>query len=441
MRSLLALIIVLVSFSWMPVAHGAAFFIQDTGAKIYARGGAYVANGEDLATTWLNPACLVKLKGTNFKSEILWGINNIEYRREKWHDSITNDNPGDPIPFGGISSDFGLEQWVFAFTAYGPIGIGTYYPDDSTARYSAVETDTIAAYIQLTAAWQPLSWMSVGFGVNLLKFGKHDRYGFSLLGDQDTRYDVIADFDAESFDTFNWLAGLWFKPWEHLEIGASFVPKVKANLYGTVRTELPDLYGELTGYETYRDEVTLRVWLPDIIRFGIRYIFVPGTDLEFDVVWSSWSHLKNYEIDFKDEILMEDFKVEKESKDVWNFRIGSDIQLLDWFTFRTGYQFEQSSIDPNLVSPGGVETDRHHLGTGMTLYAWGIEMDLAYQHVFQKDLEVRDLSGYTGLGDGRGEYKSSFDVFSIGFNVNIGDFYRGVRYDQPPRHRTGRGLL
>lgn len=399
-----------------------------------------IATGGDLACLYTNPALLTQMHGTNLKLEMNWGTHTIKYRREPFQNAITNDNPGDPLPMIALSSDFGLEDFVFAFGAYGPNGIGAYYPKDSTARYTAVDIVTIAANIEVAAAWQPLSWFSIGVGGFLISFIKDDQYAYSLLHDQDVRYDVIADFEANSWDTFNWTAGLWFKPWKHLELGFSFIPKVKANLYGEINAELPPLYAALVGRKTYTDEIVLSVWLADIIRAGVHVIFTDWIDMEVAAVYSTWSIQDQFTVDFKSEELIEDFIVPRDAKDTWNFRVGGDLKLLPWWTVRTGYQFDQTSLTKERISPGGVEADRHHVAGGMSFYAWGMDVDFSYQHVFQPYLKVTNPDTSGGLGDGRGEYWSSFDMFSIAVNWNFGDFYRALK-KEPPRFRKKGSLF
>ena len=82
------------------------------------------------------------------------------------------------------------------------------------------------------------------------------------------------------------------------------------------------------------------------------------------------------------------------------------------------------------------------VGGGTSFYAWGCEVDLSYQHIFQNNFRIKPPSNLNGggLGDGRGFYKSSFDMASIAFNWNFGDFYRAMK-GQPPKWRKKGGLL
>jgi long-chain fatty acid transport protein len=436
------------SVSLAPSARGANFYIHEVGNKFFARGGAAIAYGGDLASMYTNPATLTQLGGTNFKVEINWGMMPVHYRREPWHKAIDSDNPGDPLPMAGLSTDFGLKprpglkRLVFAVGGYGPNGIGTYYDKDSDARYTGIETITVSAYIEAAAAYQPVDWFSIGAGAILISFVKDDQYAFTLLHDNDVRYDVVADFTANGWDTVTWTAGVWFKPWEHLQIGASYFPRVKAIIPGQVEAKLPPLYAALVGKEIYKDDLILSTWIPDIYRLGIDFPIVPGTDIEIAATYSTWSIQEDFVVDFKSEELVGDFKVERKSRDTWNFRIGGDVRVLDWWTLRAGFQFDQPSIPEDHQGPGGTETDRYQVGAGTSLYAWGCEVDLAYQHVFQNSFVIPRPSGTggEGLGDGRGFYASSFDFFSIAFNINFNDFARAMKY-KAPLYRTKGGLL
>ena len=181
---------------------GAGFYILDTGVQTIGRGNAFVVKADDLSAVYLNPAGIAKIKGTNFKVESVWGVSNISFKREPWDKPITNKNPGDILPYAGISTDFGLKRWTFAISGYGPYGIATYYNKTGVQRYSMVDQLTVSPYIQFTTACRPVDWLYVGAGVVMVGFTKLDHYAYSMLGDDNVKYDAIAKFTATSFNTF-----------------------------------------------------------------------------------------------------------------------------------------------------------------------------------------------------------------------------------------------
>jgi len=426
-RTIPVFIVVSVLLFTMDAALGAGFYTHDLGGKTMGRGAANVIKADDLNAMYLNPAGLARLRGTNFKLECVWGVLDIRYKREPWQDPLSNKNPGDIFPFIGISSDFGLNRWTFAFGVYGLYSISAYYDQEGPQRYAVVDTLTISPDYHLSVAWNPLDWLYIGGSGVLIGFRRYDHYAFSILGDEDLRYDVIAEFEAESLDAFAGAAGVIFRPWKHLEFGFSYFSKAKAILDGEIRAPLPDLYSEILGVGEYRDNVTLSAWMPNVVRGGVRFMFTDRTDIEFDVVWTGWHIQEDFVVDFEKAEIIDDFKIPKDNKDTWNFRIGGDLGVTDWLTLRTGYNYDQAAAPLDKNGPGGVETDRHQVGVGLTVSAWGVDVDLSYQHVFQESFTLRDPDMSSGLGDGRGEYQSAVDFYGLGINMNFGEFYRSAK--------------
>jgi len=423
-RIFLTTLIVVVSST---LAFGAGFFVLDLGVKTYGRGGASIAKADDLTCLYLNPAGLSKIKGTNLRGEFVWGIMDIEYQREEWQDPVYNKNPGDPLPLGAISTDFGLDDWSFAFGAYGPYGVGVIYDEDTPQRYAALDVLTLAPFLELAASWHPLNWLRLGFGLANVWLFRYDHYAYSFLGDNNTKYDITAYFWGQSYDTFSWIAGLIVQPTEKLEFGFSYIPEMIARLYGKLEADLPPLYAALLGTDVYKDELTMTTTIPQTIRGGVRYVFTDRFDLELDVTWTQWSRQDKFDIDLKDEPIIKDFVMPKDNQDTWNFRIGGDYQITDVLTVRTGYYFDQPAAKPKNLGPGGVETDRHAVGAGMTISHWGIDLDLGYMHVFQVPLKITDYEPAGELADGRGEYVSSFDFLGVAMNINFGNLAKAHR--------------
>lgn len=398
----------------------AGFFIHDVGVKTIGRGTAFIVKADDLTCLYLNPGGLSKIKGTNLYGYFVWGIFNIEYQREEWQEPVKNQNPGDGLPFGAISSDFGLKDWTFAYGIYGPYGIGTIYDKEGVQRYSMIDTLTLAVFNELAVGWHPLNWLRVGAGFLNIWLFRYDHYAYSFLGDDNVDYDIIAYFWGQSYDNYGWTAGVNIQPVRWLEFGFSYIPELPARLYGKLEADLPPLYANILGSDKYEDELTMKTIIPQMIRGGVRYIHADKFDLEFDVTWTQWSRQKWFDLDLKHEYAIEDFKIYKENWDTWNFRFGGDYKVSKLLTVRAGYSFDQPASKPEYLNAGGIETNRHQVGAGFTLSKWGMDLDVGYQHVFQEPLELRDVPPAGILDDGRGEYVSSIDLFGMALNINFG---------------------
>src|SRR5262249_48003088 len=93
----------------------------------------------------------------------------------------TVSNQGGPFfaPFLGLSTDFGLSRWSFAFALYGPSSVGNrIYPLGvgglpSPARYDFVNSQSLVLYPTLAAAVRAAKWLDLGLELQVV-YGRFD---------------------------------------------------------------------------------------------------------------------------------------------------------------------------------------------------------------------------------------------------------------------------
>ncbi len=101
------------------------FEFPSNGSVALGRGGAFTARADDLVCLEYNPAGLIKLPGNH----VYLGNNIVQYNMS--YSGLLPDgtpvyevsNQGGPMyaaPFVAASSDFGLRDWRFAISAFGP---------------------------------------------------------------------------------------------------------------------------------------------------------------------------------------------------------------------------------------------------------------------------------------------------------------------------------
>ena len=155
----------------------------EQGARSLARGGAFSARADDPTAAIHNPGALSKQRGYRLlvSYNLIWeftefapGANNIDTgdlsldpngadAMEAQLDRIaskrlnTVENTKHPFPYGltiGATADFGLRNWTFALSVYGPNSNGSkVYDPEGGQRYMLQTLDTIAVYYGLSAAY------------------------------------------------------------------------------------------------------------------------------------------------------------------------------------------------------------------------------------------------------------------------------------------------
>ena len=112
------------------------FEFPSNGSVALGRGGAFTARADNLICLEYNPAGLIKLPGNH----VYLGNNVVQYNmtftgmRPDGSAVDPVSNQGGPMylaPFVAASSDFGLRDWRFAISAFGPSANGIFaLPED-----------------------------------------------------------------------------------------------------------------------------------------------------------------------------------------------------------------------------------------------------------------------------------------------------------------------
>ncbi len=412
-------------------AFASGFFHPEVGARSIARGGATVVGNEDLSAFYVNIANLAQVDGTNLFLENNYDFFHTYYRREPYQKASWNVNPFDPIQFAGISSDFGLDTWTFGFAVYGPYGVTSRWSRTGPARYNIIEANSLQVYYSLGAAWNPTEWLRIGAKASLVNFKLDNYYGYSILRDRNPAFDVVAQFVAWTDFVPSWGAGIVVAPvpgW--VEVGFSYLPRFEVTVVGKIRAELPKLYAAILGYSVYEDDMRIPLHYPEMYKGGIRFMYHDIADLEFDVCYIPWTILQYYDIDLKKEEILADFKYPLGWKDTFNYRLGGSYRINNHWEVSAGYSYEQSANPPEM---GGLEANRNMFSGGFKMSYFGMDFDFGYMHIFQDDVETPVPLVYDSpLDDGRGRYKTSYDVLIGSVNFNIERMYMAFHDGQRP---------
>lgn len=407
------------------------FFHPELGARSLMRGGANVLGGNDLSALYVNMANIANVDGTNVYFCVNYDIQHTYYRREPYQSAVRNLNPFDPIQTAAISSDFGLKHWTFAYGAYGPYGTTNRWPERGPQRYNIIESNAIQVYQSLAVAWNPTDWVRIGAKASVVNFKLINYYGFSVLKDRNPSFDVTGEFSAWTEYVPSWGAGIVLAPIPNwFEVGFSYLPSFDVTIVGRVKAEMPDLYATILGMKTFTDKIRLPLNYPPIYRGGVRFMYPEKFDVEFDVSFIPWTMLPYYDVDLEGEEILADFKYPLQWQDTWNYRLGGTYRLNDHWWFHGGYQYEDSANPPKI---SGTETDRHFFGTGLTMRYFGMDLDMGYAHIYQYDIQTPppDGSFESGLDDGRGRYKTSYDMFVGAITFNFERMYQAYNGKRP----------
>lgn len=432
----------------------------DNGTIAIGRGGAHAANPEDGLAFQYNPAGLAQQTGlrVHLDSRLAWQSLRFDSATPNTP-AVENSSKPFLAPSAAVSYGWrdlrGVDELTVAIGGTGPSAIGkSQFPKDGAQRYAIISTDYLIAYYSaaVSAGWKlGASRLRVGLTGQLVQgqaefsqavwsgFGTYDE---GINKPTSTSFDTLATFSGTSGLIPALVAGVSFQPFEGLDLGASYRPKVEFDAPGTLKLELPKSAQDL-GVSATSERSRLRLNLAGIARLGAAYKPLPRWRFAADVVWEQWSSFEEIRIVTQgiglksaltaQPVPLPDVVFPKHYRDAYSVRLGADHELLPKrLTVRAGYLFETSAIPKEYVSVDFAQWQRHALSVGASVKLGPMWLDAAVAHHFVATQDVSNSKVMSQvspkLGDlpasvpsvvGNGQYDASLTLASLALRYEL----------------------
>ena len=384
MKKLTALLLAVSFMSVSATSYGAGFALYEYSARGTAMGGATMANTAEAASLAVNPALITELDGTQLQVGLtmvtadattsvagdsrslkndIWYLPNF-FITKKWSDQIS-------LGLGGFSR-YGLggeynspvETWLGSNLAY------------------KVKLETFS--FTPTIAVKANDEISIAMGLEAMVIGFSQSSYFNLAGPANGGNFEISGSGVSWGGNFSFIyRPEWAEKWA---LGAMYRSKVKQNLNGRIETNGKTF----PAINIHGANAEGSISLPDSISAGLSFKPTEQWTLEAGIVGTFWSAYDQILIQYKDSETSPVIRNQKKYKDVYRLNFGTEYKLNPTWALRAGYVFDKSPINPKEMDTLVPVDDRHiaSVGLGYQKDAWSV--DLAYAHIFGKD-----LSGYS----------------------------------------------
>lgn len=384
MKKLTALLLAVSFMSVSAASYGAGFALYEYSARGTAMGGATMANTAEAASLAVNPALITELDGTQLQVGLtmvtadattsvagdsrslkndIWYLPNF-FITKKWSDQIS-------LGLGGFSR-YGLggeynspvETWLGSNLAY------------------KVKLETFS--FTPTIAVKANDEISIAMGLEAMVIGFSQSSYFNLAGPANGGNFEISGSGVSWGGNFSFIyRPEWAEKWA---LGAMYRSKVKQNLNGRIETNGKTF----PAINIHGANAEGSISLPDSISAGLSFKPTEQWTLEAGIVGTFWSAYDQILIQYKDSEASPVIRNQKKYKDVYRLNFGTEYKLNPTWALRAGYVFDKSPINPKEMDTLVPVDDRHiaSVGLGYQKDAWSV--DLAYAHIFGKD-----LSGYS----------------------------------------------
>jgi long-chain fatty acid transport protein len=467
---------------WTGPSWGAGYYSTDVGVRAgLGRAGAFVARADDQTAAWYNPAGFADQKGTHFQLDDSFIKQSIFFQRT----DASGQNMGFPVgntatprwvPFLGVSSDFGLRDWTFALSAFGPHGRAMRYPELGTQRYTLISTNVTEAFVQLSAAWRPLPKLRIGFAFRYeyLKATQDRKLSISGTPGNEDLNDVGLFYTVTDSFSPNFQLGALWTPHPFLTLGVGWRPYLPVDASGDLGVNAADV--ERLRQTMFRNlgicgskdanpcdprapgnaaqliDVTFA--MPNILRAGVR-VHEPDPrarqwDVELDFVWERWTGFGQlttvprniyYTLASTTPTRLTKIVEDKNYGDAFSLRLGGEVEIIPGrLVLRAGAFYETSAVPARSLSVALVDSDKIGVSFGLSLKTSWLEMSLGYTHIQLFERSVRDSVvrqinlTYLAIGVqdqapvvGNGIYRSGWDNLGIGLRVSFDALYAALK--------------
>ncbi len=419
-------------------AGAAGLYFSEPGVRPLARGGAFVAGGDDLSTAWYNPAGFYDA-GTEFLFDASWLNYTNDYTRraivdqrdpntgqvvssyEQTFPAVRGSTPVLPIPslLGSLQVH---RDWVIALGAVAPYAAIVSYPDaidnnqPAPQRYSLITLDGSAlAIVGAAVAWRPHRMVRVGAGFEMLlgKFVSTTMFSGCIpdrffCAPEQPEWDTLTQLTAGPIAAPSGNVGVKVLPHKQWKIGVAFQAPFFVRAPATVHARLPKTpVFEQASQEGENASVAFQ--LPWMLRFGVQFEPVQRLALELDGTVEGWAMHDNITVTPKDIVLrnipgfpnpypLAEQVIPHNFRNAGSVRLGGEygIPIGNYkLTVRGGLSYETSAVPAEYVSALTVDGQKIATSLGGGLHVGHWRFDLVYAHIFEFDTDVdpRDAKG------------------------------------------------
>ncbi len=411
-KSLLATTVLVASLGLSHSANAGGFYIQEQSASGLGSAFAGVsATPRDASTLFYNVAGMTHLDGTH----INLGAHAIIADAEMTDTGSTlfgaaiggNDggNPFDPafVPnlyiTHQVTNDFWLGLGVSA-----PFGLELEFDQNFFGRYDSIHNALTTVNIQPSMAYRLNDWLSIGAGID------YQYIDATLTNSANDGTEGLSTLEGED-ESFSWNAGILIEPWEHTRFGVNYRASVSHNLEGRVIVEG-------TAASDTNIAATARLVTPDIANFAVSHDLNDQWTLLGQANWYGWNNFNDITVRNAAGGILS--TTEQNYQTVWGYAVGAEYKWDDQWTFRAGYQFDNTPTVDEYRTTRIPDGDRQWFTAGTTYKmdnGFSFDLGLAYIDVDQETVNVsRNGATNTNIN---ATSEGSVAIVSLGLNYKF----------------------
>ncbi|MFD2891853.1 OmpP1/FadL family transporter [Flavobacterium chuncheonense] len=403
-------------------AFAGGYRVSIQGQKQLAMGHTGVAVVNSAEVAFFNPAGMAYL---DKKFNISVGANGL-FAKSKFQNSEFNwtnstDNFGTPF---SVYATYKLTDWLTAGLAvYSPYGSAVEWDQDWQGAHLVNNIDLQAIFVQPSVSIRVGEHFSIGGGpiyaTGSVEFNRNLSTNPVLSQSPDNLADVT--LDAKGISAWGYNVGFMFNPTDKMRLGMNYRSEIIMEARdgdATFNDVAPFAQGAFSNTQFDAD-----LPLPAEFTTGLSYQVTDKWMLAFDYNYTLWNAYDALVVDFKNDVPTS--YNARNYKNSSTYRVGTQYEANDKFTFRAGWYFDESPVQDGYFAPETPRNDSMGFTGGLTYQLnskFGVDFSFLYLHFDEVD---NSYDHYVDPTAGTGEtisfggtYKSV--VFSPGIGITYG---------------------
>ena len=393
-------------------ADAAGFYIQEQ--SVSGLGAAFAgqaATPRDASVLFFNPAAITQLPGTNINA----GVHVLIGEAELTDTGTTappgiavgpdGDNPFDPAAVPNLYLTHQVTDSLWLGIGVGaPFGLGNEYDDNAFNRYDAIESSLQTVEVYPTIAYQFNDWLSIG-GSLIYQYVDVKLTNAAWAGTEGLQT-LTADGR-----TFGYNVGIYAEPIEGTQLGIDYRSRTNTELQGRL------LVQGSTGADVDISGSS-GLHLPDIATFSAAQELNEQWKVMGSATWFGWNSFEDIQVRTAAGTLLNP-PVIQNYQTTWAYSIGAEYEYNDTWTFRAGYQFDETPTTDLYRTSRTPDGDRNWFTGGFTYTLddqWSFDFAGAYIDIADEEINV---SRNNGLANVQADTEGHVFILSTGLNYKF----------------------
>ncbi len=394
-------------------AHADGFRNPPSGAAGLGRAGVNLTHSEDASSLFYNPANILMSESTSVQAGLALARLKTDFKSGLGTESMRDSWQALPYAF----AIHPLEEEV-------SIGIGITFPHGQSVewerqgifRYAAPYfAEMRLANIGPALAYRAHERLLLGIGLDFFDSSLEIKqaYNWSQVVPGSPDGDARLKGDGQTLGANAGMTVLL--PLDH-RLAFRYRTRMTMDYDGSARiSNMPE---PLTGIFQSRSDFSTKLRFPEQYAIGYGLPLGDRVRLEVAVERLLWSSMKRQHIDIgpaNTMLLGPASVVEYNWKDTWSYGFGADWMLSKEWMLRAGYQFLETPVPDETLSPSLPDADRHIVALGIGYQNGAHAIDLAWNLSIYDDRDVAKVQSQVF----KGKYELDSDLLGLSYSYTF----------------------